>query len=59
MFGVPGNHEYWSGASFDKIAKTFAATGGKWLMDQEVTTNAGKAAITGVTGMGDVHQNLH
>ncbi len=50
LFGVPGNHEYWSGVSFDKIAKAFAATGGKWLMDQEVTTNTGKVAITGVTG---------
>ncbi|MBW2607920.1 MAG: metallophosphoesterase, partial [Deltaproteobacteria bacterium] len=50
LFGVPGNHEYWSSVSFDEIAKAFAATGGKWLMDQEVTTNAGRVSITGATG---------
>lgn len=50
LFGVPGNHEYWSGVSFNEIEKVFAATGGKWLMDEEVTTNTGKIAITGATG---------
>ena len=28
MFGVPGNHDYWSHASFADIAKCFNATGG-------------------------------
>src|SRR5258708_4010758 len=27
MYGVPGNHDYWSKAPFDAIAKCFAATG--------------------------------
>ena len=59
LFGVPGNHEYWSGVSFDEIAKVFDATGGKWLMDQEVTTNAGRVAITGSTGHNiDLKQKL-
>ncbi|MGP8020719.1 MAG: metallophosphoesterase, partial [Limisphaerales bacterium] len=26
MFGVPGNHDYWSGASFEVIGRCFAAT---------------------------------
>ena len=50
LFGVPGNHEYWSGVSFGEIAKAFTATGGKWLMDDGVTLAGGKIAITGVTG---------
>jgi len=50
LFGVPGNHEYWSSVSFGEIAKAFAATGGKWLMDGSVTIAGGKIAITGVTG---------
>src|ERR1035438_535615 len=33
MFGVPGNHDYWSKASFEPVLKCFAATGGAWLMD--------------------------
>ena len=50
LFGVPGNHEYWSGVSFSEMAKAFAATGGKWLMDGGVLFAGGKIAITGVTG---------
>src|ERR1039457_6420230 len=30
MFGVPGNHDYWSGASFGVIGQCFTATGGAW-----------------------------
>jgi predicted MPP superfamily phosphohydrolase len=33
MYGVPGNHDYWSGASFSDIAKCFKKTGGAWLLD--------------------------
>src|ERR1700744_1529296 len=33
LFGVPGNHDYWSRASFAPIEKCFAATGGAWLID--------------------------
>lgn len=28
MFGVPGNHDYWSKASFEPIHKCFSGTGG-------------------------------
>lgn len=34
MFGVPGNHEYWSGAPFAPIRECFARTGGAWLVDE-------------------------
>jgi predicted MPP superfamily phosphohydrolase len=33
MFGVPGNHEFRSGISFQPVQKCFAATGGAWLMN--------------------------
>jgi len=49
LYGVPGNHDYWSHASFADIGKAFAATGGAWLMDSQVTTADGKVHITGVT----------
>jgi len=35
LFGVPGNHDYWSRASFPEIARCFEATGGAWLLDQQ------------------------
>jgi len=34
MYGIPGNHDYWSKASFDPIGKCFATTGGAWLVDE-------------------------
>ncbi len=43
LFGVPGNHDYWSHADFKEIAGAFAATGGAWLLDESV--NAPKAAV--------------
>jgi predicted MPP superfamily phosphohydrolase len=49
LYGVPGNHDYWSHASFAEIGKAFAATGGAWLLDSQVTTTDGKIHITGVT----------
>jgi hypothetical protein len=33
MFGVPGNHEFYSGISFKPVRECFAATGGAWLMN--------------------------
>lgn len=49
LYGVPGNHEYWSRASFPTIARTFSATDGAWLMDQQVRTHDGHATLTGST----------
>ncbi len=37
LFGVPGNHEYRSRASFEEIAKCFESTGGAWLVNREHT----------------------
>jgi predicted MPP superfamily phosphohydrolase len=47
LFGVPGNHDYWSKAPFDPIARCFAATGGRWLVEEQQPTADGKFLITG------------
>ena len=49
MFGVPGNHDYWSKISFEPVAKCFAATGGAWRLDEARTTAGGKISIIGAT----------
>ena len=49
MFGVPGNHDYWSKISFEPVFKCFAATGGAWLMDAARTTADGKINIIGTS----------
>ncbi|MEY2440081.1 MAG: uncharacterized protein QOI34_1466, partial [Verrucomicrobiota bacterium] len=36
VYGIPGNHDYWSGASFVDYERTFGATGGGWLVDRSV-----------------------
>ena len=48
MYGVPGNHDYWSRAPFDDIRKSFAATGGAWLHDEPHVID-GKINLIGVT----------
>lgn len=49
MFGVPGNHDYWSGASFGVIGQCFAATGGAWLLDEQRAAAGGKINLVGIT----------
>jgi uncharacterized protein len=36
VFGVPGNHDHWSGADFAPIRECFRKTGGRWLMNERV-----------------------
>jgi predicted MPP superfamily phosphohydrolase len=40
LYGVPGNHDYWSRAKFGAIQKSFATTGGGWLLDQTRTVGS-------------------
>jgi len=47
LYGVPGNHDYWSKAPFGPIAQCFAATGGAWLVEQRQTTADGKFCVIG------------
>ncbi|HEY5042996.1 MAG TPA: metallophosphoesterase [Verrucomicrobiae bacterium] len=49
MFGVPGNHDYWSGISFATVRKCFAATGGAWLLNERAEIAGGKIHLTGIT----------
>ena len=49
LYGIPGNHDYWAQVDFKVVAESFAATGGKRLMDQNVLACDGKVNITGVT----------
>lgn len=49
LYGVPGNHDYWSHADFGVIAESFAKTGGRWLLDESVPAADGKVTITGAT----------
>jgi uncharacterized protein len=49
LYGVPGNHDYWSGVDFDLIDDAFAKTGGRWLLDESASTAGGKVNIAGAT----------
>ena len=50
VYGVPGNHDYWSGASFAEIAQYCQSTGGAWLLDQDTLTPDGQIQIVGAIG---------
>jgi predicted MPP superfamily phosphohydrolase len=52
MYGIPGNHDYWSKAPFDGLKKCFAASGGGWLLDEQMPTTDGKFLIHGATCLG-------
>ena len=52
LFGVPGNHDFWSRAPFAMIHNCFAATGGAWLLDQHRITADGKINVIGASCLG-------
>ncbi len=58
MYGVPGNHDYWSRIPFDGVAKCFVATGGGWLLDQQLETRDGKVNIIGATCLSSKQSQL-
>jgi len=47
LYGVPGNHDYWSKALFERIAECFAGTGGGWLVERQQVTADGKFSLLG------------
>jgi len=49
LYGVPGNHDYWSKVDFKIIAEALAKTGGRWLMDEQQVTPDGRFSIIGAT----------
>ncbi len=52
VYGAPGNHDYWSGASFPEIAKGFRATGGDWLVDRGIVLPQHDLEIHGMAWTG-------
>ena len=50
LYGIPGNHDYWSDMDFDAAKEVFAKTGGRWLMDEEVTIRSGAVRLLGMAG---------
>ena len=56
MFGVPGNHDYWSKVPFDGMIKCFAATGGAWLVDESQVIAGGKINLIGMARVGPRHR---
>ncbi len=47
MFGVPGNHDYWSRVPFAPIQECFSATGGEWLLNGSREMAGGKINFVG------------
>ena len=52
VYGSPGNHDYWCGASFDDYAEAFAATGGAWLVDRSTVLAQHDLEIVGMAIIG-------
>jgi predicted MPP superfamily phosphohydrolase len=51
LYGVPGNHDYWSGSSFQIISACFKATGGDWLPDKIAVSADGRCMFEGVASL--------
>lgn len=47
LYGIPGNHDYWSKAAFEPIGRCFAATGGAWLVNEQCEIAGGKINLIG------------
>jgi uncharacterized protein len=52
VYGSPGNHDYWSGASFPDFVRVFRQTGGDWLVDQSLVLPQHDLEIHGMAWMG-------
>lgn len=52
VYGAPGNHDYWSGASFPEFTKAFRATGGDWLVDRSIVLAQHDLEIHGMAWIG-------
>jgi hypothetical protein len=59
LYGVPGNHDYWSKAPWAGIAECLASTGGAWLLDQQRVTRDGQFSIIGATCRSSKQPPIH
>ena len=50
LYGIPGNHDFWSDMDFAAAKAVFAASGGQWLMDQDMELRDGAVRLIGITG---------
>jgi len=50
LFGVPGNHDYWSEISFATVRAAFARSGGAWLLDENQVVAGGRVNLIGKAG---------
>lgn len=50
LFGVPGNHDYWSHIPFQQVSDCFASTGGAWLLNNNQLVANGRVNLIGVAG---------
>jgi predicted MPP superfamily phosphohydrolase len=48
VYGVPGNHDFWSKVSFAPYRASFAATGGAWLMNENLLLANGRVNLIGL-----------
>ena len=48
VYGVPGNHDFWSRAPFADYERAFAKTGGAWLVDRTVVLDQHGIEIVGM-----------
>jgi len=55
LYGVPGNHDYWSRVPFESIRQCFASTGGAWLVDEQRVVAGGKINLAGMARLGSGH----
>ncbi len=47
LYGVPGNHDYLSGADFKAINAAFTSTGGRWLLNENIVLDGGQINLIG------------
>ena len=52
VYGNPGNHDYWSGASFPDCERAFGATGGAWLVDRSIVLPQHNLELVGMAMIG-------
>lgn len=48
LYGVPGNHEFWSHSRFDLVEEAFKSTGGAWLDNEVLEILDGRVTLIGV-----------
>lgn len=48
LYGVAGNHDHWADVDFDRYREVFAATGGRWLMDEALDLPGSNVRLLGL-----------